>query len=417
LSSKRRKAARQKFEVLQGEGKRFSFTNFKQALVFYVLLLLALVIIVQLGYHWLGEQFLSWRLKVFEAEIGMMRKEVTARGFVTRHEKVITAPSDVVIISLAPEGERIPAGEELIQLGLVSGVDSFSMQENENSNLEDENNFWDQFSSYWDRLVDSEDENAESSEAATPGAEAADQLQQVLALDEPADINAALSYHDTITIYAEQPGFVSYYCDSLEGYAGDFYPDDLRYLINLDQSDEENGEEFEEAFPGVARAEGDLVAAGKPLIKLIDNWQWYFSTVVPLHEGRPLMKLGTVNLEFEFAPGKHVDGELYHSELDEENQLVCLTYAINEQLPGFDKARLTGARILYRQHRGIIVPLAAVFEKEGETGIFINQGGRVVFKKISIVERQDDQVMIEGIEPRTLVITRPDLVEEGQRFR
>jgi hypothetical protein len=64
LSSKKKKLAKQRFEVLPGEGKRFSFSVFKQAAVFYILLLLVLVVLAQLGYHWLGEQFLVWRLQV-----------------------------------------------------------------------------------------------------------------------------------------------------------------------------------------------------------------------------------------------------------------------------------------------------------------------------------------------------------------
>ena len=417
MSNKRKKAARQKFQVLQGEGKRFSFSNFRQTLVFYVLLLLALVVIVQLGYHWLGEQFLSWRLKVIEAEIGTMRKEVFTGGLVTRHEKVITASSDVVIISLTPEGERVAAGEELIRLGVLSRVDSFSMQETESNNQQDENNFWGQFSDYWDTLVGSEEDTEDGSGPEIEGDESGNIDQQDRDPDHSADLNANLSYRDTILIYADQPGFVSHYSDGLEEHVGTFYPDELQYQWDSEQSSDENEEDFETVFPGKVRFEGEMVPAGEPLIKIIDNWQWYFSAIVPLHEGRPLTQYGTTSIEFDFAPGEPVEGELYHSETDEENQQVRLTYAVSKQLPGFDRARLTGAHIIYRQHRGIIVPLGAVFEKEGETGIFINQGGRVVFKQVSIVERQDDNVMLEGIEPHTLVITRPDLVEEGQRFR
>jgi hypothetical protein len=116
---------------------------------------------------------------------------------------------------------------------------------------------------------------------------------------------------------------------------------------------------------GIITAVGSLIEAGQPLVKVVDNWQWYFSTVLPLHPGRTLTLYDKVSLEFDFAPGQSVQGMLHHSEIDEEKRQVLLTYVINRQLDNFERARFTGAALLYRQQQGIIVPESAVFEKEG----------------------------------------------------
>jgi len=158
------------------------------------------------------------------------------------------------------------------------------------------------------------------------------------------------------------------------------------------------------------------VQRGQPILKIVDNWQWYFSAVVPFHPGRMIAVLPQVELSFEFAPEEPVEAILISHEIDETAQEVRLTYQINRQLPGFDLVRLTYATLLYEQKSGIIVPEAAVFKKDNLTGVYLNQSGRVVFVEITVAEKQDDNVMVEGLQPGSLIITRPDLVTEGQRL-
>lgn len=415
MSNNKKKLAKQRFEVLQGEGKRFSFTGFKQAAVFYILLLLVLVVLAQLGYHWLGEQFLVWRLQVIEAETGVMRQEIVVEGVVTRSETVITAPANAVVLSLAPDGERIAKGEELVRLGIISATDMRAIREAEDDETREQ--LLEQLQDYWESLFTSQ-ADSELEADSEPGED-----EENTAID-PALLSRPDLYQDVVIIYSENPGFISYYTDGLESESGPFYDYFEDEAVSDDgepedeAADEETQDDSEpERDRGNITAEGSLVEAGRPLVKVVNNWQWYFSTVLPLHPGRTLTLYDTVSLEFDFAPGQSVHGVLYHNEIDEENRQVRLTYLINRQLDNFERVRFASAALLYRQQQGIIVPESAVFEKEGVTGLYVNQGGRIVFKPVKIIEKQEDLLMIEGLEPFSLVISRPDLVEEGQRFR
>ena len=415
MSNKKKKLARQRFEVLPGEGKRFSFTGFKQAAVFYILLLLVLVILAQLGYHWLGEQFLVWRLQVIEAETGIMRQEIVVEGVVTRAETVITAPANAVVLSLAPDGERIAKGEELARLGIISASDLRAIREAEDDETREE--LLQQLQDYWESLFTGQVESDEIEEE-----EPAEDGENTDA--DPALLSRTDLFQDVVIIYNENPGFISYFTDGLESEDGPFYDyiEDEEESEDGDQEAEPETEETEDGSDperemGKITEVGSLVEAGQPLVKVVDNWQWYFSTVLPLHPGRTIALYDTVSLEFEFAPGQAVQGMLHHSEIDEESHQVRLTYVINRQLDHFERARFTSAALLYRQQQGIIVPEGAVFEKEGITGLYVNQGGRIVFKPVTVLEKQEELLMIEGLEPFSLVISRPDLVEEGQRFR
>ena len=376
MENKRLRKATQRFEVLPGAGKRFSFSNIRQAAVFYILLLLALVILVQLGYHWLGEQFQSWRLGVIEAEPGYMKQQAEIRGIVTRDEMVITAPVDGVILQLAAAGERVPVGFELARIGQLTTAEMQMLLDSAEPGPGEE--LWDKIQQYWQDVFPDQDHDLSEAGASVP------------------------LFTTIMTIECPEAGFVSYYLDSWE---------DRTQPLYLPE------EELETQIPtGNYIMEGDLVQRGQPIGKLVDNWQWYFSSVVPFHPGRLIAILPQVELLFEFAPADPVAATLISHEIDEIAQEVRLTYQINRQLPGFDLVRLTKATLLYEQKSGIIVPEAAVFKKNNLTGVYLNQSGRVIFTEVIVVEKQEDKVMVEGLQPGSLIITRPDLVTEGQRL-
>ncbi len=417
MSDKRKKRlARQRFEVLPGEGKRFTFTSFKQALVFYTLLLLALVVIVQLGYHWLGEQFLVWRLQVVEAEPGSMQQEVRVKGLITRDEEEIIAPANVVILKIAVEGERIASGEELIRLGVVTAAEMQALQGTEEE--EPDQDLWQQLETYWESLfniIDRDQDDNTDDEGESPAEDAHESQDE----EGNASTYQQQSTGDLIVLYSEEPGLVSYYTDGREYLSGPYYEFDSPNGDNREEQEEssENGEHETGEDPGQIVNEGDIIAAGDRLIKVVNNWEWHYNLILPLHPGRSLAAVQSLNITFDFAPHIIVPALLYESEIDEEEQEVRLSYLINRQVPGFERARYAEATISYGRIEGIIVPADALLEKDNQPGIYINQGGRVVFKPVSVLDRQDEKLLVEGIDPYSMVISRPDLVEEGRRFR
>lgn len=384
---------RHNFQVIPGEGRLFSFSRLKQALVFYILLLLALLLLVQLGYHWLGEEYLAWRLQVISAEVGVVSEEERVEGLVTRREEVVTAPSAALIMEMVVPGERVAAGVEVAVIGLVPpGLVRESPLQQVEEIAEPDPDLWEKFKDYWTQALD-----AVGGEEESPAEEAAVMVEETPAVDP-----AAVPIEEIIVIRAHTPGLLSHYIDGWEVFTGPLY-----------RSKDRLGPTRPE---GYYTAEGDLVEAGRPLFKIVDNWSWYFNIILPLHSGRPLLEKRRVELEFDFAPGEKVWAELYHYEIDEKRREVGITYLIDRQISGFEQVRWTGASLLHSRLQGIIVPEEALFEKERQPGVYLNQGGRVIFRPVTVIARRDGQILVEGLEPASLVITRPELVEEGQRL-
>ena len=385
----RKKHRQQRFEVLPGEGRRFSFSRLKQAAVFYILLLIALVVIAQLGYHWLGGQFLAWRLQVVAAEPGVMELDVKAKGVITRKEEVIVSPADGLVLQMTAAGDRVAAGTILVKIGAISRADLLSIREQgEQGPIDD---LWRQLISYWQQVFTAENEDNEK-------------LNQESDQDDPGQAVydfGEVAFGEILFVYNENPGLLSYYIDGGEDLDGPFYL---------------SSEEGENLWEGSAVEEGDLVEAGQPILKIVDNWQWFFSVVLPLDPGRALTRLPSVEIEFDFAPNEPVQAKLDHFEIDEFVNSVRLTFVIEKQVTGFERERLSEASLLYERQQGIIVPAEALFEKNSSIGVYLNQGGRVVFNPVTVIKSREEKVMVEGLAPCSLVISRPELVEEGQRL-
>ncbi len=383
-------------KVLPGKGRRFSFRNFMQGLIFYLLLLLALVVIVQVSYHWLGDQFLAWRLQVVKAEPGVMQQQASAIGTVTRGEEVLTAPAGGIILDLVAAGQRISAGNAVITIGVLSKSDMEALRGSEEQEPDAE--LLEQIIDYWEELFPAGQDEKDRADLETADQERENDRPGEDKIELPDD----MVFEELIVIHNEQAGFLSHYFDGWENYQGPLY------------ITEENAAEID--FDGYYIVEGDLVEAGEPIAKIVDNWSWHFSVVLPLHPGRIIAGQEKIDIEFDFAPQQSVSARRCCYEIDEDKQVVRITFIIEKQLPGFDQVRRAGASLLYRRRQGIIVPGEAVFEKDNGYGVYLNQGGRVIYKPVTIIERQEEKVMVEGIAPYSLVISRPDLVEEGQRL-
>ncbi len=385
----KKKVRRQHLEVLSGEGRRFSFSKLRQAFVFYLLLLIALVVIIHLGYHWLGGQFLAWRLQVVAAEPGVIQQEARASGVVIRKEEVVRAPADGLILQLATAGERVPAGAELIKLGVVSEGYLQSLRGYDGD--EPDEDLWRQLITYWQQFVVQESEDEEEQTEVSGFGEreqAGDEIETV-------------AFKEILIIYSEKPGHLSYFIDGWEDLSGPYYG-----LY----------EEVENVWEEQPVIEGDLVEKGQPILKVVDNWQWFYSVTLPLHPGQVIAGFQFVEIVFDFAPNEPVQAKIHHFEIDQLAKEVQLTFVIEKQLTGFDRVRQTEASLLFRRQQGIIVPADALFEKERRTGVYLNQGGRVVFHPVTVIERQEEKVLVEGLTPYSMVISRPELVEEGQRL-
>jgi len=373
----RRAAARERLRVLPGKGRRFA--HLRQAAIFYIILGLLGLLILQAAYHWIGPHFLARRLQIVTAVAGALEKKLTVEGLHTREEQLLTAPCSGVIIELAPPGERAPAGSAAAVIAPLSAEEKRQLEEQASSTESP----WERLKGFISELIGGTGEKKGEAPFLITGT-----MPPWTA--------------ESVTLPLPRAGLLLHRLDGWEESSESPY-----------FSAEQYAEISKETF--VAQ-EGLWVEQGQPLVKLIDNWQWYYNLLLPLDPGRTLAARESVLCKFDFAPDEPVKALLMEAEIDAEAEEVRLTYCIREQFPGFEGLRWSRAELLLERSEGIIIPAAALVEREGERGVYLNRAGAVKFQPVTVLAEEGEQLAVEGLEPDSMVITHHALVREGQRL-
>lgn len=68
------------------------------------------------------------------------------------------------------------------------------------------------------------------------------------------------------------------------------------------------------------------------------------------------------------------------------------------------KDRFLNLTIIFDRQEGTIIPQKALRSKGSETGIYCIEGERIYFRSVTVLKRQKDMVVVEGLQPNELII-------------
>ena len=370
---------RDNLRVISGEGKKKLPSHEKK--VSWLVLAVFAFILIMVGYHWIDSWLYFRRVQVVAAREEVIDSNLEVQGVISRYEEPVPATEGGVVLGKVPEGERVPVDGEVLTLLPDYPQDSLDAKEPE------EGAGW--FASTYESIknwildmfgeVDDDEEEDE---------------------EEGMHFSDIEEYHSVKSPHA---GMVSY---SLDGWENEFIPE---YPYDLLMEGE-----VARAAEGLDRK--DVVKEGENVFKIVDNWKWYFSLTVDIDKGRTLANKGGAKLTFSFAPDNTVQGSLVDVQNEADMGKTFLTYQINRQIPGFTRHRWAEVELNYRSYEGIKVPEEALVQKEDELGVYLNRAGVVTYQPVEVIYQQGEKVLVEELSPGSMVITRPDMVSEGQRL-
>ncbi|MGI5823230.1 MAG: HlyD family efflux transporter periplasmic adaptor subunit [Dethiobacteria bacterium] len=364
-------------KVIEGRKKTVSAEvdekNAASRPVYLVLVLLASLLIAQILIGW------AWRaasrstvstLPTFRSTVDV---SFSVPGTITFDEKVLLAPCSGYIYYKIAEGQRVPLNKTLARITAVP------LEKGEQAPAEkaETSEPIQRFKSWF--LGEKEEEG-----------EAASLL--------PIDVNEA-------NIVAPCPGVVSLRLDGLE----EFGPQGKFPYFSE-----------EELQAGVCESRitspGEKVHRFEPLFKIIDNYYWYFSVVLPPELGRLVAGKTEVKLYFSFAPTTPVWGRKVELTENGKNGSLKITWCIGRELPDVFNRRLCEAEIVYKDLQGVLVPKSALQEIDGKPGVYILEKGTIVFKEVDMLLERENDVLIKNLEEQQRVVSQPAEVKEGQRL-
>ncbi|NLJ56386.1 MAG: hypothetical protein GX334_04970 [Firmicutes bacterium] len=161
---------------------------------------------------------------------------------------------------------------------------------------------------------------------------------------------------------------------------------------------------------------GEKVHRFEPLFKIIDNYYWYFSAVLPPDLGRLVAGRTEVKLYFSFAPATPVWGRKVELTENEKDGALQITWCIGRELPDVFNRRLCEAEIVYKDLQGVLVPKSAIQEIDGKPGVYILEKGTIVFKEVDVLLEREHDLLVKNLEEQQRIVAQPAEVKEGQRL-
>lgn len=203
-------------------------------------------------------------------------------------------------------------------------------------------------------------------------------------------------------VTAPAPGVV---CFSLDGWEGELQP---AFLENINVS------RVKEAESRLLEAkEGSEVSKGSLLCKIINNYTWYFVAEVQKDRLAELEGRKTVSVCLAFAPDTVVSAKVIGSGREKTENIIL---RIEQEIAGCSQVRFTGAEIITRRVKGIVVPASAVVIAGEETGVYVVRRSVVNYCPVEVVAIGGEQVVVTGISPGMPVIANPGWIKEGQKI-
>lgn len=359
------------FKVIRGGGQGLEKAQKPvKTPLFFILLFLALFLLAQILTGWIWGMFGQRSIQTISAGEGSLEQTFPISGLVTFEEEIILSPRSGFVNYLIEEGSRVPVGVELAR------ISDFPPEEAVSAADEEEQNTTDYLMRFKDWFLGSE--AAEDRSSFTPK-------------------------NGETTIINPQAGLVSFNFDGWERFGpGSSFP----YLTE----EEFNEKPSQEQHMG----SGQKVSCFSPLLRIINNYTWYFSAVFPAASGEILAEQPQVLLYFSFSPDCPVIGE--QVEVRKDGEVLQITWAINQHLENFYNQRWCQAEIVYGQIEGTMIPRNTLIEKDDKKGVYIIEKGIISFCEVQILGEKEDLYLVENLDPHENVVLSPDKIKEGQRF-
>jgi len=155
---------------------------------------------------------------------------------------------------------------------------------------------------------------------------------------------------------------------------------------------------------------GQMVQAGTPIVKIADISQFKITFDVPNSFLPELSQTRELSLQFDSIPNKFFVADISKMlpQANPNSKKVTLEAFLRSNddprlLPG-----LYGTiHLNSKTSQGLTIPSSALISKYGQTYVFIKEGDKASKRKVKIIKRNEDTILISGnIQPQNEIITK-----------
>ena len=136
------------------------------------------------------------------------------------------------------------------------------------------------------------------------------------------------------------------------------------------------------------------VLKGDTVCKIIDNFVWYLAVPLELKDAEKFEIGNTMKIVFRDAGGQTAPAEIYAISGEEGGKKV-VTFKLNRDVSGILSRRNVSIDIVLNTYEGLKVPMAALCMEGEQTGVYVQNGGEKVFKKVEIIYHNNDYMIVK----------------------
>jgi putative membrane fusion protein len=324
------------------------------------------------------------------ARYGRVTVAIQGEALLVRKERVLFAGVTGRVRPVAQEGERVPRGA-LVARVLTGQADGREVRRVEAALGEVERRaILDEQSPLVARVGGGGEREGVSAAALAIARRGLEQEREALATQ--------VAGRDQL-VRTPLAGTVSYTVDGLEGILG---PQSLPDLLKEEVPVEGVARAAE---PQVIRAQ-EAVVPGRPVAKVVDSFQVWFVVDLP-REGARLAwpRVGQrvrVRLRGGGAPAGASCRAAVTGRRDRRDG-TRLVLAPVEYWPEFGRLRRTTLEVLLAEYEGVWIPRSALVERNGATGVMVENWLGRQFQPVSVLGGDPERVAVDGLSPGSRV--------------
>ncbi|MDN5331609.1 MAG: hypothetical protein PWP45_834 [Tepidanaerobacteraceae bacterium] len=307
---------------------------------------------------------------IYIAKESTVKEIIFCEAAIVKNELVINAPAEGKLELLVKDGERVRVNSPLFKV--ITNVDKKQVLEKEMDELREK---LENLKKTWSLEKDSRLQ----SEAAIKLLEKSIELQEKKLQE--------VEY----TVFSPMAGIVSF---NIDGYENLLMPDKIGCL-DYDEIKNLNVNVENRVFP-------EIVRANQAVLKIVDNLSL---NIVTQWDGEDLNVGGKYTLKFPQL-GVEVKADLKEV-CKNEKIAVFSTKEVPFEL--LDKRKVE-VEIVVRMYEGIGVPISAIVNDGGQEGVLLFFDGRLFFKPVNVVARDDEIAIVEGVKLGDRVMVKRGLI-------
>lgn len=189
--------------------------------------------------------------------------------------------------------------------------------------------------------------------------------------------------HDSTEMFSVMSGI---YTTALDGLEGKILPENIKeYTVE----DYRKLDEPKEEIMG-----NRTVQAGEPACKIVDNYEWYFMTVLSKEQCETIEIGDSVKLRVKELPGIDVDAKIEHISTESEDADEYLVSLKSERyLEGIFNIRKSKVDIILESYYGYEIPIYSIHVKDGKKYVMVQGSIQPIYKECEILSRDDSTGM------------------------